>query len=49
LAEEIEAQNNLGNPTYMGPRYRRITGNDRLLEKVGKFGVQEHYLKLIML
>jgi hypothetical protein len=26
---------NLGNPTYMGSRYRRITENDGLMEKVG--------------
>jgi hypothetical protein len=25
---------NLGNPTYMGPRHRRVTENDGLLEKV---------------
>jgi hypothetical protein len=28
-------QYNLGNPTYMGPRYSRITESDGLLEKVG--------------
>jgi hypothetical protein len=26
---------NLGNPMYMGKRYRRITENDGLLEEVG--------------
>jgi hypothetical protein len=30
-----EVQYNLGNPTYMGPRYSKITENDGLLEKVG--------------
>jgi hypothetical protein len=28
-------QYNLGKPTYVGPRYRQITENDGLLEKVG--------------
>jgi hypothetical protein len=28
-----ELQYNLGNPTHMGPRHRRITENDGLLEK----------------
>jgi hypothetical protein len=31
----LHVQYNLGNPTYMGPRYSRITENDGLLEKVG--------------
>jgi hypothetical protein len=30
-----EVQYNLGNPTYMEPRYGRITENGGLLEKVG--------------
>jgi hypothetical protein len=30
-----EIHYNLGNPTYIGPRYRWITKNDGLLEKVG--------------
>jgi hypothetical protein len=30
-----QVQYSLGNPTYMGPRYRRITECDGLLEKVG--------------
>jgi hypothetical protein len=31
-----QLQYNHGNPTYIGPRYRQITENDGLLEKVGK-------------
>jgi hypothetical protein len=31
--EFYKVQYNLGNPTYMGPRYRRITENDGVLEK----------------
>jgi hypothetical protein len=31
----IPLQYNLGNPTYMGPRYRRIMENYGLLGKVG--------------
>jgi hypothetical protein len=31
----IDIQYNLGNPTYMGPRYCQITKNNGLLEKVG--------------
>jgi hypothetical protein len=33
--EHKQIQYNLGNLTHMGPRYRRITENDGLLEKVG--------------
>jgi hypothetical protein len=35
IIKYIHIQYNLGNPTHMGPRYRRITENDGLLEKVG--------------
>jgi hypothetical protein len=31
----MKVQYNLGNPIHMGPRYRRITENEGLLEKVG--------------
>jgi hypothetical protein len=31
----LHIQYNLGNPTYMGPRYRPITENDGLMENVG--------------
>jgi hypothetical protein len=31
----FQIQYNLGIPTYMEPRYCRITENDRLLEKAG--------------
>jgi hypothetical protein len=35
LLIRIKIEYNLGNPTYMGPRYSRITENDGLVGKVG--------------
>jgi hypothetical protein len=35
MSYDKHIQYNISNPTHMGPRYRRIAENDRLLEKVG--------------